>query len=559
MFNKKILAVAIAAATTVGTIAQVGAMELSEKGLGQALIGPVYVTGQYDTGYKTQITVVNTRTDAAVKAKVVFRSHVDSIEVLDFILYLSPGDVWRGTVNGTIDNGSIYSNDDSMRVNDNADGIGGKGGDEADINAAFNTPTTGFMYGSTDNNSWGHVDVLGVYAVPVGTYTMSKARDYGTGSTSTVEVKRTMSKAALAALFDDIDDGSSRNTDYNKCTVKALGGGNAGVAGNYSSVSSISPCALKISGMIEVTDGATHRAAYTMHAMRAGHPERTEMQNDFFGTNGVGNVLNATQATNEADVLATASIAQAVDDMLVVANPLYNELRAANSHLAYNWGLNGGSTTGATGATATTGDGANGTRSNLQQYDSAIARDTTTWQYDAIDEGLTSLVVTFPTKYLHRQNTNNGATASAAINFYNAPCSAGADPSTAAIPKTEYYSYPFPVSGNVPFSFTSYDNSENNLTIAQGDFSGGSAAAGGTMNDEVNFFLQGDNLTYFSESTGGWAFVQYTNAAVAASGTCSETRFGAAVSYAGFPALSTVYKIGVYGRGFARTQDLQFD
>jgi hypothetical protein len=533
MFNKKVLAAAIVAATTVGSFTQVSAMELNEKGVGQALIGPVYYA---EGSYKTDITVVNTRTDAAVKAKVVLRTHKDSVEVLDFLLYLSPADVWRGTIEatGTAGEARIVSSDDSMRVGDDKNGMGGTGGNEVTISQALNTATTGNIYSSTDTNDWGHVDVLGVYAIPAGAYSISNAID----GSNTVTVMRTMKKSHLAALFAEIDNNqaANRNQDFNLCSVSALQ-----TQTGYARVSSISPCALELTGLVTIGVNGSHRASYTMHAMNAGHPNYVSMRDNFFG----GTVTEASATTVQK---------AAIDDMYVVANYKYNELRTANSHLAYNWGLSGGAT-GAASNSATTGvdDGADGTRSNLQQYDAAVARTLTSWEYDAIADGTTNALVTFPTKYMHRNHTNNSASASAGINFYNEPC--GTNTLSADQSKTggsEYYSRPFRANGDVERSYVTYDNSENTSTSPEGDFSGGAVGSTGVFIDEVNYVPHAQ-VGYFSESTGGWGHIRYTNEA----GTCTESRFGQDVSYSGFPALSLVYKIGGAGRLFEKTQDIE--
>ncbi|MFK5986534.1 MAG: hypothetical protein QM479_14085 [Pseudomonadota bacterium] len=567
MFNKKVLAAAIVAATTVGTIAQVSAMELNEKGIGQALIGPIYYA---EGSYKTEIVVVNTRTDAAVKAKVVLRSHKDSVEVLDFIVYLSPGDVWRGTVEGTGTAGEarIVSSDDSMRIGDATNGTGGKGGNETTISQALNTASTGNIYTTGDTNDWGHVDILGVYAIPVSSnlYKTSAYTNSSGASVSTVEVKRGMSKAGLSALFGAIDaeTSSTRNTNYNLCTPAALaaaGSATAGVFNDYRTVSSISPCSLELTGLVTIGVDGSHRASYTMHAMNAGNPAFVKMDDGIFQSTATNEAGLANPSSALAQAAGFATDVQLADAMLVVANPGYNEARTANSHLTEDWGLTCASsqTVGAANCSGTI----NTTRSNLQQYDAAVARTVTSWEYDAIASGTTNGLVSFPSKYLHRNNTNGGA--SAAINFFNSPCGDTGDGTASTTDSPEYYSAPFPTDGNVKRTYTTYDNFENTSVSAQGDFSGGAASSSGTFPDEVNY-LSHASIAYFSESTGGWGFIRYTNSAVAApvgtlanpaAGTCQQSRFGKSVSYTGFPALTLIYKIGAAGRLFEKTQDIE--
>jgi hypothetical protein len=69
-------------------------MYVNEKGLGEALVYPFYSAAN---GNDTYIHVVNT-TGMTKAVKVRFIEALDSQEVLDFNLYLSPEDVWAGVV-----------------------------------------------------------------------------------------------------------------------------------------------------------------------------------------------------------------------------------------------------------------------------------------------------------------------------------------------------------------------------------------------------------------------------------------------------------------------------
>src|SRR5690606_35656779 len=86
-------------------------------GLGQVLIYPYYTV---NNGNMTLISVVNTTND--VKAvKVRFLEGMNSQEVLDFNLYLSPFDVWTGAVHESGEGAALTSNDNSCtygKVND---------------------------------------------------------------------------------------------------------------------------------------------------------------------------------------------------------------------------------------------------------------------------------------------------------------------------------------------------------------------------------------------------------------------------------------------------------
>jgi len=93
-FKKKLLSTAMAVAMTSGfAISQnASAVELAENGIGQLLLAPYYTTLN---GYQTNFAIYNTREDAAVKVKIVVRSYGHSQEARDFLCYLTPGDVCR--------------------------------------------------------------------------------------------------------------------------------------------------------------------------------------------------------------------------------------------------------------------------------------------------------------------------------------------------------------------------------------------------------------------------------------------------------------------------------
>lgn len=82
----------------------------SKNMVGDALIFPLYYAGGT---WKTDLRVVNTSNDHCVVAKVVFREGIYSCEARDFLIYLTPNDVWTADVkdvDGTI---HIQSTDES--------------------------------------------------------------------------------------------------------------------------------------------------------------------------------------------------------------------------------------------------------------------------------------------------------------------------------------------------------------------------------------------------------------------------------------------------------------
>jgi hypothetical protein len=119
--KKKFLAAAIGAMLVAGSAS---AVTKSGDEVGDLLIAPAYFIGG---GLSTDIKVINTSSTQSVVAKVVFRHPVTSAETLDFLIYLSPSDVWTGNVscatadaNGNCSKSVVTSFDDSMQLDGSA-------------------------------------------------------------------------------------------------------------------------------------------------------------------------------------------------------------------------------------------------------------------------------------------------------------------------------------------------------------------------------------------------------------------------------------------------------
>ncbi|MCP4687603.1 MAG: hypothetical protein GY859_06095, partial [Desulfobacterales bacterium] len=82
-------------------------------GKGDVLIFPHYIA--LAGGWETKLIVVNTDTQRSIVAKVIIRSATYSQELRDFLIYLSPADVWTGRIyNHEVDGATIESGDDSV-------------------------------------------------------------------------------------------------------------------------------------------------------------------------------------------------------------------------------------------------------------------------------------------------------------------------------------------------------------------------------------------------------------------------------------------------------------
>jgi hypothetical protein len=96
--NKVAISVATGILGVVGVITSAQAVHLNPDGTGQVLLFP-YFNGK--GGYVTNVNLVNS-TDQTKAVKIRFREARNSNDVLDFNIYMSPEDVWTGTVNNGV-------------------------------------------------------------------------------------------------------------------------------------------------------------------------------------------------------------------------------------------------------------------------------------------------------------------------------------------------------------------------------------------------------------------------------------------------------------------------
>jgi len=95
-------------------------VKMAPNGKGDALVYPVYAAASANGSWETKIWVTNTALDRSVVAKVVFRSMKNTDELRDFLIYLSPTDVWNCLIRvGETGNVEVYSTDDSALAGPN--------------------------------------------------------------------------------------------------------------------------------------------------------------------------------------------------------------------------------------------------------------------------------------------------------------------------------------------------------------------------------------------------------------------------------------------------------
>ena len=172
--RKTKLALAFAGALTAATMGGTAqAVNLTPNGLGDAALFQYYSA---NADWKTFIRLVNTSATDAIAVKVRFREAANSREVLDFVVMLSPNDVWTGWATATAsDQGTpgLRTNDTSciMPIPD-SNGTPGQGfksiGSGNTVAAAFQSTAFTGKYDDgagvdvTDRLSEGEIEVIGI-------------------------------------------------------------------------------------------------------------------------------------------------------------------------------------------------------------------------------------------------------------------------------------------------------------------------------------------------------------------------------------------------------------
>jgi hypothetical protein len=146
-------------------------VKIAPNGEGDLIFFPWYLAAS--GGWQTQISVINTSSTYSTVAKVVVRSHNWSDELLDFLIYLTPNDVWTGYIRQGVQGTYIYSDDDSILVTKPANAM--VAADVATYFAspanpvsqaffAVKCPAASTLDGKTDSTDYGYVEVIEVNA-----------------------------------------------------------------------------------------------------------------------------------------------------------------------------------------------------------------------------------------------------------------------------------------------------------------------------------------------------------------------------------------------------------
>lgn len=488
--KKNILAASLAAAIAGGMVAQVEAISLAENDTGQVLLGPVYGASSAD-GITTKIAVANTRTDWAVKAKVVFRESIHSSEVLDFFIYLSPGDVWRGEVIGDFNAASIRSSDDSFT-------------DGSTFASATNVLTYPFFdKENSGSNGYGHFEVIGAYAASLGTY--SGGTLGASGASTNVKVTPGMSKSDLKRLFD-------------------IARPHTGITGG--TISSIMPDAIQLHGTVDITVG-TDRFGYNIPALGPTNYSTIDP------TRGGGVSISTGELVAAAGCTATTCVSN-----YVVTNDQFDPGIATETQIGSGFGAVLGSWTGDIG-------------DHTADIEWAMARTIIPYVYEHSGLESTYPLVSFVTKYRHRSGAGGidvcGLRTGISQATISSVSAATANDGVVNTAIKEYY-IPFQdtTTGAIVRSFTSFDNLEGSATTGSIIFSGGSAAPADTLPIEINYVTT--NLSYYG--TSGWAYLSLGAHLGSTVTTSNNTLAQCATLYAGVPALTFTLDADSTGANF---------
>lgn len=586
IMKKKLLPSMMAAlAAGVGFSSSVQAIHLAEDGIGQVLMAPAYL-GDY--GFKSEVEIVNTNTNTAVKAKVVLRSQVSSRELLDFMCYLTPGDVCRfqivkacGTMpeNSDIPEATLplsndcteenkyvfmYSEDDSIK----SPVSGNEVDQELIVDSLENTRTTfasikpvvrGLLEPvSPDMAEVGHIEVIGVYAVQNGN--SSDGTDIpvmgrnANNQKTFVSIAPRMSKFALAQIFDTprtvgaynelihrnpyspleeyrFDQNSIRFYNENAPFEQVERVGDYDQNGNpiyeplnaplgtlsNSRIRSTDPEWIRLMGTVEFlredsTGQVLDRMAYRIPALAGsiGDAAIVDSNTGYYSTGAALGLLSST----------------AFWDGLVVSNPTYDVNVIVESGMGARFGI--------------------GSLSKTVEIEAALAATELQGTYHNDNQQFyTNLFVTFPTRYMHRNN-NDWCNSTPFIVSDNDELK---------------YTEPFRADGTVVYGLTGYDDFENPSIIGGVPFSPPRIELNTLV--EVNYFLPEWPTTRFNADGSvvdgtldyrkGW-FRMTLSGTDTAIGTASGIEDQGGCPYVGLPVLGLIHKTTNNGSGYTNSQ-----
>jgi len=160
-------------------------VKAAPNGKGDLIIFPYYFTA--NGGWETKITIQNTSLTYSTVSKIIFRSHYYSEELLDFLIYLTPADVWTGYLRNDGNRTYIYSDDDSALSSATT-----WASPAAPINQALYPPTCTTL----DSRDWGYIEVIESWYADVSGYTVPFPLQAGESAV------RPVSKSYVKRIYD---------------------------------------------------------------------------------------------------------------------------------------------------------------------------------------------------------------------------------------------------------------------------------------------------------------------------------------------------------------------
>lgn len=435
VFKKKVLSSIMAATMAAGfAVSQnASAIHLAEDGIGQVLLAPHYrastsVQGFDTEGYSTEVVITNTRSDVAVKVKVVVRSETNSDELIDFMCYLTPTDVCRFEL--AEENGAVYlkSKDDSLKVEVPASDSTTPVVDSlSSAKATWASVYPQGLYKNLDEHvrtirpglagqlpkltRRGHIEIQQVYAVRGVVPGYDK-----NGLLSQIKIEAGMSKYNLAKIFDTprtpndyftafhlpIAGGLSLSAVEPKpCATSAGTTAEEQCRDSNAALAPLSPLPVTGAPVIRSTDpewvqlmgtvtltSANDRYSYRIPALAGAVGDEVPYSNGY-----VVPVLSGAAKTSFVNRITALPSSQAMFDGLVISNPQYDTNVAVDSAIGSGFGSRpvGNVYPGIFIASA----------DKIVEIERALAADMVKFDYKNVGEEKTRVIVTFPTRYRH--------------------------------------------------------------------------------------------------------------------------------------------------------------
>lgn len=576
VFKKKVLSSILAATMAAGFAASqnAAAIHLTEDHVGQVLLAPLYLAhDKLGVGYNTEVTIVNTRTDVAVKAKITIRSAAHSQEALDFICYLTPADVCKFQIrqpDGSVmvngkDMPYIWSDDDSIKAEDtNPPKFASQ------VQGGLKQALTDAKVLAVDPNDtvkMGHFEVIGVYAAE-GVVQTAPVWGGIQQAQVPVTVRREMPKMDVARIFDTprtqvtsaLMAGTLGAVEFprfldnmnvperaNMATGRMVAGvcrtspaNNAAATTpcnpftqtvDNANVRSTDPRVVRLTGTARILpkDGSD-RMAYKIPALAGEIWDQVDpsysiwengiidpMTGDVVPQGVDGGILGALRWTTPQPP-AVAGIGTGYGfDGRVIASPTYDQMVAAETLLGVEMGSGG--------------------LHNILEIEHALATSSVKNEYE--DDGYrftngqstpgdkrTQLVITFPTKYMHRGHD--------VCNTYLQHQVATGRMAKETAYKT--YTVPFTMEGKVRYGLAVYDNQEHSQAVTKSIvFSPAPLISTLELPSEVNYFVPTWPTTTVGQNNyeSGWFELSFNQ-------QTQSTHYspGVGCDYAGVPALS---------------------